>query len=70
MVRKIFLTLDNEKFEKLLKIKGDKTWERLLVDDLLEKNNLQSASKTIISEQVRETEIPAQMISQKKRKGE
>lgn len=39
MVRTIFLTLDNEKFERLLKLKGDKTWERLLVDDLLERES-------------------------------
>ncbi len=37
MVRSIFLTLDNEKFERLLKLKGDKTWEKLLVDNLLER---------------------------------
>ncbi len=64
MVRRIFLTLENEKFEKLLKIKGNKTWERLLVDELLEKpheteNQHQVA---VISEEIEKTNVPAHMI--------
>ena len=37
MVRRIFLVLENAKYEKLRRVKQDKTWEQLLVDDLLER---------------------------------
>jgi len=37
LVRRIFLVLENSKYEELLRVKQDKTWEQLLVDDLLEK---------------------------------
>lgn len=47
MVRRIFLVLENEKYEKLLRIKGDKTWERLLVDDLLERNGVKVESHAV-----------------------
>ncbi len=38
MVRRIFLVLENSKYARLLKLKGAKTWEKLLVDDLLERD--------------------------------
>ena len=40
MVKRIFLVLENNKYEKLLQIKGDKTWEKLLIDDLLERSEV------------------------------
>lgn len=43
MVRRIFLVLENEKYERLLRIKGEKTWEKLLVDDLLEQEESELA---------------------------
>jgi len=35
MVKRIQLILDDEDFEKLKKLKGDKTWEELLVEPVL-----------------------------------
>lgn len=40
MVRRIFLVLDDMKYTKLLRLKGEKTWEKLLVDDLLEREEV------------------------------
>ena len=37
MVKRIFLTLDDDDFEKLKSLKGEKTWEEFLVTPHLEK---------------------------------
>ncbi|MEM1525263.1 MAG: hypothetical protein QW618_03885 [Nitrososphaerales archaeon] len=35
MVKRIFLVLDDDEFDRLVKLKGNKTWKELLVDPLL-----------------------------------
>ncbi len=45
MVRRIFLVLENEKYERLIRVKGSKTWEELLVDDLLEREEKKAEVK-------------------------
>ncbi len=44
MVRRIFLVLDDVKYMKLLRLKGDKTWEQFLVNDLLAKDKIEVGS--------------------------
>lgn len=49
MVRKIYLAVDNQKFERLLRLKGNKTWEELLVDTILNRESEENEKRKIDS---------------------
>lgn len=40
MVKRVFIYLDDDEFEKLVKLKGNKTWKEFLVEPILKKKEV------------------------------